>query len=282
LAARAAYLAGFAGTATVRAGLEFGIPLYGTMAHSFIQAHGSEEAAFLSFAHARPQHLMLLIDTYDTERGATIVAALVPRLAAEGITVQGVRIDSGDLGRHARAVRAILDGRGCQDITIFASGGLDEDAIAALLGQGAPIDGFGVGTSLTTSADAPALDCAYKLQEYAGTARRKTSEGKATWPGRKQVFRTFDADGRLAADWLALAEEECPGLPLLRPVMRAGRRLGPVEALAVSRKRAGEQIARLPDGLRRLAPARPFPVQPSAGLRALTGAVDRRLAQSRP
>jgi len=185
LAGRASYIAGFSGTATVAAGLEFGIPVYGTMAHSFIQAHDDETLAFEHFAQSHPQGLVLLIDTYDTERGAGRVVALGPRLAAEGVTISGVRIDSGDLGEHAAKVRRILDEGGLQTVKIVASGGLDEDALLALSRAGAPIDSYGVGTSLTTSSDAPALDCAYKLQEYAGTARRKRSEGKASWPGCK-------------------------------------------------------------------------------------------------
>ena len=191
LAARASYIAGFAGTATVLAERMFGIPSYGTMAHSFIEAHDDEAAAFADFARARPDNLTLLIDTYDTEAAARKVVAMAPKLAAEGITVRAVRIDSGDLAALSRRVRAILDQGGLAGVTIFASGGLDEDAIAALVAAGAPIDGYGVGTSLTTSSDVPALDCAYKLQEYRGTPRRKQSEGKQTWPGRKQVWRTL-------------------------------------------------------------------------------------------
>ena len=199
LAARASYIAGFSGTATVAAGLEFGIPVYGTMAHSFVQAHDNEILAFEHFAHSHPRGLVLLIDTYDTERAAGRVVALAPRLAAQGITVAGVRIDSGDLGEHARRVRRILDDGGLPAVKIVASGGLDEDALLALSRAGAPIDSYGIGTSLTTASDAPALDCAYKLQEYAGMARRKCSEGKATWPGRKQVWRRYAR----AAGWRA-------------------------------------------------------------------------------
>jgi len=170
LAARASYVGGFSGTATVLAGKRFGIPLYGTMAHSFIQAHDSETAAFLDFARGHPANTTLLIDTYDTEAGAQRVVALAPRLRAEGILVKAVRLDSGDLGEHARKVRRILDEGGCRDVGIFASGGLDEYELARI--AAAPIDGFGVGTSLVTSSDAPGLDCAYKLQEYAGRPRR--------------------------------------------------------------------------------------------------------------
>lgn len=279
LAARAAYMAGFAGSATVEAGKEFGVPLHGTMAHSFVQAHAHEEEAFVAFARSGVGRVVLLIDTYDTERGAVRAAAAARRLAAEGLRVHGVRLDSGDLGAHARKVRVILDDAGLPDVEIFASGGLDEDAIADLVRAGAPIDGFGVGTALTTSSDAPALDCAYKLQEYDGLARRKTSEGKATWPGRKQVFRRLDTDGRLAGDILAVDGEQADGTPLLHPVMRGGRRLAPPEPLHVHRARVAAELARLPGALRRLEPgAPPTMVRPSPGLLRLSAAVDRRLA----
>ncbi|MCG6861595.1 MAG: nicotinate phosphoribosyltransferase, partial [Chromatiaceae bacterium] len=191
-AARASYIAGFAGSATVLADRLWGIPCFGTMAHSFIEAHGSEVEAFEHFARAQPNNVVLLIDTYDTETAARKLAALAPRLAEQGTPVKAVRIDSGDLNAHARQVRAILDRAGLSSIGIFCSGGLDEHDLVRLRAQGAPIDGFGIGTRLDTSADAPYLDCAYKLQEYAGLARRKRSEGKASWPGRKQVFRTRD------------------------------------------------------------------------------------------
>ena len=179
MAARASYLAGFAGTATVLARKDFGIPIFGTMAHSFIQAHDDETAAFSAFAHSRPDNLVLLIDTYDTEAAARTVVKLAHRLKEAGITVHGVRLDSGDLIALSMSVRRILNDGDLQDVTIFASGGLDEDELVRMLDANAPIDGFGVGTSLTTSSDAPALDCAYKLQEYAGIARRKRSVGKA-------------------------------------------------------------------------------------------------------
>src|SRR5271166_434108 len=275
LAARASYIAGFSGTATVAAGLEFGIPVYGTMAHSFIQAHDDETLAFEHFAHSRPQGLVLLIDTYDTERAAGRVVALAPRLAAEGITISGVRIDSGDLGEHAVRVRRILDEGGLQTVEIVASGGLDEDALLALSRADAPIDSYGVGTSLTTSSDAPALDCAYKLQEYAGTARRKRSEGKATWPGRKQVWRWYDERGRFARDLVSLAGERYEGEPLLRPMMRGGRRLPDLPDLRASRVRATDQLTRLPRPLAGLE-AYHYPVEIGEPLRELAAALDRR------
>ncbi|OLB55531.1 MAG: nicotinate phosphoribosyltransferase, partial [Nitrospirae bacterium 13_2_20CM_2_62_8] len=180
LAARASYLAGFSGTATVQAGMLFSIPLYGTMAHSFVLAHEDEVAAFEHFASAQPGNVVLLLDTYDTEAAARKVVTLAPRLKKKGITIKGVRLDSGDLADHARKVRRILDDGGAPDVQIVASSNLDESALQALAAAHAPIDSFAVGASLTTSADASCLDCVYKLQEYAGRPRRKRSEGKAT------------------------------------------------------------------------------------------------------
>ena len=274
LAARASYLAGFAGTATVLAGREFAIPIVGTMAHSFIQAHDDEATAFERFARVRPQALTLLIDTYDTERAAGIVARLAPRLAAEGITISAVRLDSGDLAAHARAVRAILDAAGLPAIRILGSGGLDEHRLQALCRGGAPIDGFGVGTSLTTASDAPALDCAYKLQEYAGRARRKRSEGKATWPGRKQVFRRYHPDGTIAGDVVALLGENVRGEALLQPAMRGGRRMAGFPGLEAARARAAASLAQLPEALRRLEPGE-VSVEISVGIRDLAAELDR-------
>ena len=271
MAARASYLAGFAGTATVLARKDFGIPVFGTMAHSFIQAHDDETAAFSAFARSRPDNLVLLIDTYDTEAAARKVVKLAPRLKEAGITVRGVRLDSGDLIALSRSVRRILDEGDLQDVTIFASGGLDEDELARMLGANAPIDGFGVGTSLTTSSDVPALDCAYKLQEYAGLARRKRSVGKATWPGRKQVWRRFGGDGRMTGDVLALQDDHQAGEPLLVPVMRIGQRLAPPPTLADIRQKAAHGLAQLPESLRRLSDGTTLPGHHSAGTDSARG-----------
>ena len=277
MAARASYIAGFAGTATVLAGELYGIPIFGTMAHSFVQAHDDEAAAFELFAQSRAESLTLLIDTYDTEAGARKVVALAPRLAARGIKIGAVRLDSGDLAALSKSVRRILDQGGLNDVRIFASGGLDEDSVAAMLRAGAPIDGFGMGTSLTTSSDVPALDCVYKLQEYAGLARRKQSTGKATWPGRKQVWRRYDADGRMRGDILSLEDEAQEGEPLLQMVMQGGKRMAASPALADIRTRAAGELARLPAPLRRLEGAAPYPVEIGAALRRMAGDVDRRL-----
>ena len=278
MAARASYIAGFAGTATVLADKRFGIPIFGTMAHSYVQIHDDEAQAFENFARARPKNLILLIDTYDTEAAARKVVALAPRLEAAGIAVAGVRLDSGDLIALSRSVRRILDDGGLTDVTIFASGGIDETTIANIIRSGAPIDGFGIGSSLTTSSDAPGLDCVYKLEEYAGLPRRKRSAGKATWPGRKQVWRRFKPDGRMAADVLSVEDDAQEGEPLIELVMQGGKRLKPAPTLAEARARAVRDLERLPEPLRRLEPAASYPVEVSDALRRLAVAVDGRMA----
>jgi nicotinate phosphoribosyltransferase len=274
LAARATYLAGMSGTATVLAGARYGVPVFGTMAHSFIQAHDSEMQAFERFARSHPDNVTLLIDTYDTEAGARKVVRLAQMLAQDGISIRAVRLDSGDLAQHARRVRAILDEGGAAQIKIFVSGGIDEFEIRRLQSLQAPIDGFGIGSGMDTSEDVPALDCAYKLQEYAGRARRKRSEGKATWPGRKQVYRTC-RDGIMHSDVLTLLDEANPGNALLEPVMRAGRRLPGAANLAQARRRAEDELARLPGTLRELHATAPYPVHVSQALRGLADEVDR-------
>jgi nicotinate phosphoribosyltransferase len=277
-AARASYIAGFAGSATVLAGKQYGIPIYGTMAHSFVQAFDDEVTAFEHFAHARPESLILLIDTYDTEAAARKVVALAPRLKAEGITVRGVRLDSGDMITLSKRVREILDAGGLREVVIFASGGIDEDLLMEMAKADAPIDGFGIGTSLTTSSDAPALDCAYKLQEYAGTPRRKRSTGKATWPGRKQVWRQYGPDGSMTGDVLSLADDTQPGEPLIREVMRDGRRTQS-RALDEIRMHAARELKRLPGPLRRLETGASYPMQVAAPLQKLASEFDRRQAE---
>lgn len=280
LAARASYIAGFAGTATMLAEQAFGIPTYGTMAHSFVEAYDSELAAFESFAQSRPKNLTLLIDTYDTEVAARKVVALAPRLAARGITIAAVRLDSGDLIPLARSVRRILDDGGLSRVSIYASGGLDEDYVTEIVRAGAPIEGFGIGTSLTTSSDVPALDCAYKLQEYAGQPRRKRSAGKATWPGRKQVWRRYGSDGRFAGDTLSVESDQHPGEPLIEPVMKNGRRLRAAPTLAEIRAQAKRDMERLPEPLRELEPDTTYPVEVADALVKLAADVDRRLAEN--
>ena len=274
LAARASYLAGFAGSATVLAEHLFGVPVFGTMAHSFIQAHVVESEAFEHFADAQPDNVILLIDTYDTEEGAQKVVALAPQLKKKGITIKGVRLDSGDLTDHAFKVRRILDEAGLTDVQITASGNLDEYAIQAMVAAQAPIDLLAIGTKLTTSADRPYLDCAYKLQEYAGRPCRKKSEGKATWPGRKQVYRQYDSHGRIDLDVLTCVDDPQEGKPLIQPIMEAGKRLGLPITLDQSRNYATQELASLPEALRQLHEDATIEVKVSKALRDLAQAVD--------
>ncbi|EPR37201.1 nicotinate phosphoribosyltransferase [Desulfovibrio sp. X2] len=259
-AARAFYVAGVASTSNVLAGRLYTLPVAGTMAHSYIQAHEREADAFKAFARLYPD-TVLLVDTYDTLEGVQKVVELSREMGAE-FKVRALRLDSGDLLALSRETRRILDEAGLSGIGIFASGGLDEESIAALLAAGAPIDGFGVGTSMGVSQDAPDLDVAYKLCEYGGRGRVKLSSGKPVLPGRKQVFRC-GRGGEDLRDVIAREGEEAPGgpldaRPLLEPVMQGGRRLpaGRVE-LEEARRHAQEQIARLPARLRALAPADP-------------------------
>jgi len=276
LAARAAWIAGFDATATVLAGTRFGVPLAGTMAHSYVLAHEREEEAFADFARDRPQDAVLLLDTWDTERAAATVVRLAPALACDGIQIRGVRLDSGDLRAHARRVRGTLDAGGLTDVRIFASGDLDDAGVAALMASGAPIDGFGIGTRLGASPAMPSLEMVYKLQEYAGRPRRKRSEGKATWPGRRQVFRHVGGDGRAARDVVTVAGDPQDGRPLLEPVLRGGRRIGEVAGAAAARAYARAQIAALPPGVLVLDDPERYPVEFAPALRALAATFDAR------
>jgi nicotinate phosphoribosyltransferase len=247
------------------------------MAHSFVEAHASEVEAFRNFLRWHPGAGTLLIDTYDTARGAERVAELVRQggAGAGGGFVRSVRIDSGELAAESKRVRAILDARGCSKVGIVVSGNLDEHRIAQLLADGAPIEAFGVGTSLDVSSDAPALDVAYKLEEYAGRPRRKRSPGKATWPGSKQVWRRKGADGRLAGDTLALADEALEGEPLLREAMRDGRRCSELPDLRAAREYCRARVAELPAALCSLEEGEAaYPVTVSERLRALVAALE--------
>ena len=274
-ASRAAFLAGFDGTATVVAARDFGIPVVGTMAHSYVLAHRDEQAAFEAFGRARPQRPVLLVDTYDTDVGVGRAVDAARALAAEGIRIAGVRLDSGDLAAHARAARAMLDAAGLREAIVFASGNLDERRIAEVLALGAPIDGFGVGTALVTGGDVPSLDMVYKLVAYGGDPKRKRSEGKATLPGAKQVWRRLDAAGTMLGDTVELAQARLPGLPLLEPAMRGGRRVAPAVPLSRTHEAHAARYAALPAALRMPQPAAaPYPVSLGPGLRGLVAELD--------
>jgi nicotinate phosphoribosyltransferase len=274
LAARASFLAGFAGTSNVLAKQWFDIPIAGTMAHSFVQAHDTEEEAFEHFAQSQTGPIVLLVDTYDTETGVRRVIDLARR--SPDTRIDAIRLDSGDLGALSMRARAILDEAGFEAIEIFASGSLDERRIEDLVARHAPIDGFGVGTSLDVSEDCPALDIVYKLQEYAGQPRRKRSAGKATWPGRKQIFRRSSDTGCMDGDTITLDSEPEPGESLLHAVMRDGVSLESVASLLDARAHAGRELARLPPRLRALEAADAYDVEVAPALKRLAKEVDSR------
>lgn len=267
-AARALYIAGIGATSNVLAAKSLGMPASGTMAHSYIEAFDDELDAFRHFAATFPD-TVLLVDTYDTLQGVRKVVRLAEELG-EAFRVRAVRLDSGDLGALAQESRRILDEAGLRRVGIFASGGLDEDRIAALVRDGAPVDGFGVGTDLGVSGDAPHLDIAYKLTAYRGRGRMKLSTGKRSLPGPKQVFRD-ERDGTARDDVIARSHERLPGRPLLVTVMENGRRTpeGGEPPLDRIRAHAAAEIARLPEPVRSLVPAEPpYPVRISDELAA--------------
>ncbi len=266
-AARAFHIAGVDATSNVAAGQAYGLRVAGTLAHSYIQAHDDEYEAFRAFTRLYPD-TVLLVDTYDTLAGVRKVVQLANELGP-AFRVSAVRLDSGDLKELAFATRRILDAAGLQRVGIFASGNLNEDAIATLIAAGAPIGGFGVGTDMGVSRDAPALDIAYKLVEYAGRGRLKLSTGKAVLPGRKQIFRV-EQHGIATHDVLGRSAESLPGRPLMRQVMQHGVRL-PEGRISLNDARAcaKREIGRLPASVRGLDAAHPpYRVDLSEGLSA--------------
>jgi nicotinate phosphoribosyltransferase len=258
--ARAAFVGGCDSTSNVLAGQRLGIPVVGTMAHSYVMSFDDEREAFEHYASVYPDHTIHLVDTYDTLEG-------VRRALATGRPFRGVRLDSGDLAELACQVRRLLDEGGRPDAQIFASGDLQEDKIAELVAAGVPIDSYGVGTELATSADAPALGGVYKLVETLDQGEReltyKSSSGKEMYPGAKQVVRSFDEGGTMTGDRVVPASREADYPEegrLLRTVMRAGEPL-PLDSLTAARERCLDQLGRLPARLSALEVAgEPYPV----------------------
>jgi nicotinate phosphoribosyltransferase len=281
VAARSSYLAGFVGTSNVLAGRRYGIPLYGTMAHSYVMAHETEREAFAHFTEIFPKSSTLLVDTYDTPRGVENAAEVALDLKQRGYKLQSVRLDSGDLLELAIAARRILDRHGLQDVSIFASGNLDEYKIDELVRAGAPIDAFGVGTAMVVSDDAPALDIAYKLVEYGGVGRLKTSTNKLSLPGRKQVFRAFNESGSFCADVIALADEGQVAVarefkpapshaqPLMDLQISGGQRVGRRAKLEEARTSLIQSLTRLDQRYKDLQKPATYPVNLSTALNAL-------------
>ncbi len=269
--ARCSYIAGCAGTSNVLAGMAYGIPVFGTMAHSFIMSFEKEIDAFRAFAKTFPAKSTLLIDTYDDIAGAEKAITVAKELERKGFKVGGVRLDSGDLTETSKKVRALLDAEGLMYISIFASGDLDEYKIAELLSKQAKIDAFGVGTKMGTSADYPYTDVIYKLCETMNNTGEfspimKLSKGKITLPGRKQVFRFKDSKGAYVKDRIALADEKVEAEPLLLKVMEKGKILVDLPALSVIRASAERNLGQLPAKYKKFTDAPLYPVELSKAL----------------
>lgn len=273
--ARASYLAGFVGSSNVLAGKLYGLPIYGTMAHSYIISFSSEIEAFRAFARTFPHNTVLLIDTYDTIAGAKKAAIVGREMAARGHRLRGVRLDSGDMAALSIEVRRILDEAGLRDVTIFASGGFDEFKIAQTLEAGGRIDAYGVGTKMGVSADAPYFDIAYKLVKYQDRPVMKLSTGKVTYVDKKQVFRRYDDAGQMAGDVIGRRDEAILGAkPLLQPVLTQGRLLQPLPPLSASREFFLGEFQTLPMKYKELRQPPAYPVEISPGLRALQQRVE--------
>jgi len=279
--ARASYLAGFAGTSNVKAGQRYGIPLVGTMAHSFVSSFEREIDAFRAYAASFPANTILLIDTYDTISGAKNAAQVGLEMARRGQKLLGVRLDSGDMAGLSVEVRRILDNAGLTHVKIIGSGGLDEFEIAELSAANAPFDSYGVGTKMGVSADQPWTDVAYKLVQYDHRPALKLSTGKSSWPGSKQLFRVKDRHGQLQRDTIGLRDEELPGERVLKEVMRGGKRTPPYPNLAKLRDVFAGEFAALPESVKMLRRPSRFPVEFSAQLKALRDETAKNIERAR-
>lgn len=277
-AARAAVIGGCVGTSNVLAGLRLGLDIYGTQAHSWVMAHDRESDAFAHFLDAFPDNSTLLLDTYDVRQALKEILVM-------GRKPSGVRLDSGDVAKDSRWVRRELDRAGWKDVKIFASGDLDEYRIRDLLARHAAIDAFGVGTALATPGDAPHLNMIYKLVEVERGGKiweaAKLTRAKATYPGRKQVFRHANATGEFRFDRVVLENEPAQGAePLLAAVMREGKRVGPADSIEAARDRCRKGLARLPKSCRQISQAAVYPVRYSKSLKDLLANVRERVRRS--
>ena len=277
--ARASYLAGCAGTSNVLAGSRYAIPIVGTMAHSFVMSFDSEIDAFRAYAASFPNNAILLIDTYDTLAGARNAVIVANEMAHRGNKLIGVRIDSGDLAAHARAVRKIFDDADMRDVKIIGSGGLDEFDLEQFASANIPFDSYGVGTKMGTSGDAPWSDISYKLVEYQNRSLLKLSAGKESWPGKKQVFRARGGNGSLERDVIGLRDETLAGESLLTQVMRDGKACAAHPTLMESRKVFEAEFAALPQSAKAIRNPDRYPVEFSAKLTALRSEISEKIAR---
>ena len=268
--ARSTFIAGFAATSNVLAGKIYGIPISGTMAHSYVSAFDKELDAFFAYADTFPDHSIFLIDTYDSVEGARHAAAVAKEMQKKGHTLIGVRLDSGDMAGLSREVRKIFDDAGLYDVKIFASSGFDEFKIAKVISEGALIDAFGVGTKVGVSADAPFVDVVYKMVRFKGRDVRKLSPGKVTLAGEKQVFRKSDQNGRYSEDIIGQRDEIiAEGKPLLEKVMGNGKILRSHPQLQMLQERFKENFAALDDRYKSIKDHKAYPVKLSARLQNL-------------
>ena len=282
--ARASYIAGFDGTSNVRAAATYGIPAVGTMAHSFISSFESEIDAFRSYAGSFPDSTTLLVDTYNTVSGVRNAITVAHEMSAAGHALRAIRLDSGDIQPLSRSSRSLLDEAGLSEVRVLASGGLDEYSIDQLVSVKAPIDGFGVGTRVGTSADAPYTDFVYKLVEYEGQPIMKFSAEKESLPGPKQVIRHRDADGIISQDLLELHEESTPpsrGEPLLSTIMLDGVRVARPPGLHDIRSFHRSRIDTIPTGLRGVRPCGTFGAQVSPQLQSLANRTQSAVSRQR-
>ncbi len=280
--ARASYAVGYSGTSNVAAGIRHGIPTFGTMAHSFVTCFESEAEAFRAYAASFPDTSVFLVDTYDTLGGVRAAVTVAREMREAGRALRAIRLDSGDLAGLSAAARGLLDDAGLHEVDIFASGGLDEFGVESIVRAGAPVDGFGVGTRVGVSADSPWSECVYKLVEYDGSPVLKLSAGKASLPGRKQVYRLRDEDGRCVRDTVALADEPCSGAgePLLEEVARDGVVTVPSPPLSAIRARFSREFASLPSPHKALLSPTQYDVRVSGRLEALRSRAARKAANT--
>ncbi|RJP14834.1 MAG: nicotinate phosphoribosyltransferase [Candidatus Abyssobacteria bacterium SURF_5] len=280
LVARSSYIAGFDATSNVLAGKLYGIPISGTMAHSYVTTFEDEIESFRAFARSHPRNTILLVDTYDTLSGVKKACVVGREMKERGQTMRGVRLDSGDMADLSKKAREILDEAGLSDSMIIASSGFDEYKIRDVLRQDAPIDGFGVGTNMGVSKDSPYVDMAYKLVEYDARPVLKLSEGKVTLPAEKQVYRFLDRDGRLDEDVIALrSEDPVPdAVPLLHKVMEMGKRTFD-ESLDAIRSRCATSLGSLPPPIATIENPAKYTVRESERLREQMKQVAQRLKE---
>jgi len=268
--ARSTYITGFKATSNVLAGKVYGIPVSGTMAHSYVSVFDNEADAFSAFSKTFPENSVFLIDTYDTLEGAKHAATIAAEMKKRGLPLIGVRLDSGDMALLSRQVRSILDNAGLHEIKIFASSGFDEHKIAHVISTGAKIDAFGVGTKMGVSADAPYLDIVYKLVRYRGQDVRKLSIGKVTLAGEKQVFRKSDPNGHYVEDVIGLRDDRIVGgIPLLEKVMTEGNIYRPLPSLNKIRDSFEKSFSSLPQQYKSIHEKIIYPVRISPRLQEI-------------